>query len=332
MPRVTIIIPTNRPTAIVAPCLLALGRQEFDQREMEVLVVHNGAGPPPSWPAGTWPFQLSVLHLDEASASAARNAGLDRARGEYILVLNDDVLPEPGLVAAHVAAHEQLGRPALVLGHCDWPTYDDEIVFDRMVHTTSMLFFYDQMRAREWYGFRHAWTLNLSWSRTITEAVRFDERIRFYYEDLEWAHRVERRFGARVWYEPAARAVHDHRHTLTGYLDHEFNMGLTAPTLWESNSDCFRDIYGSDLDDAYVEYCRRFVEMEGRREEEIRRTLEDVIALQPGELSSSPEALERIIRALYVAHLPLKRLAFRRGLVQAVDHHPLNTSAPAMVG
>lgn len=330
MPRVTVIIPTNRPTAVVGPCLRALAEQDFDPRETEVLVVHNGPGAPPSWPNDAWPFQISVLHIDEASASAARNAGLDRARGEIILVLNDDVLPGPNLVAAHATAHERLKQPGLVLGHCDWPTYDDETVFDRMVHTTSMLFFYDQMRAHQWYGFRHAWTLNLSWNRAITEAVRFDERIRFYYEDLEWAHRVEQRFGARVWYEPEANAVHDHRHTLAGYLDHEFNMGLTAPTLWECNPGCFREIYGTDLDDAFVEYCRRFVETEGRREEEIRRSLDDALMLRPAELSSSPEALANIIRVLYVAHLPLKRLAFRRGLAQAAEHRSPSESAPSL--
>ncbi len=316
--KISIIIPTNRAADVVTPCLAALARQEFDPRAMEVIVVHNGDGPQPHWPAEAWPFSLATLHVDRASASSARNAGLDRARGALVLFLNDDVVPEPGMVAAHVRAHRGLERPGLVLGRCDWPQYADETVFDRMVHTTSMLFFYDKMEPHRWYGFRHAWTLNLSLRRDQAEAVRFDERFRVYYEDLEWAYRLRERFGLEVWYEPAARALHDHRHTLEDYLAHERHMGRTARLLWEVNPACFREIFASDLDDGYVAYCRRFVEIEGRREEEMLASLRAVVTRRPAELAANAEALAALIAALYVAHLPLKRLAFRRGLVDAL--------------
>lgn len=317
MTTISVIIPTNRDAAVVAPCLAGLAAQDFDLRTMEVIVVHNGGGSPPRWHDAAWPFRFAALHIDRASAGAARNAGLDHATGELVLFLNDDVIPGPKLVAEHVRAHRVIERPGLVLGRCDWPRYADETVFDRMIHTTSMLFFYDRMEPHRWYGFRHAWTLNLSVARSHADAVRFDERFRVYYEDLEWAWRLRERFGLAVWYEPAAGGVHHHRHTLEGYLAHERRMGRTARLLWEVNPACFREIFGANLDEDYIAYCRTYVDIEGRREEDMLASLRTVVARRPAELAADTNTLADLVTTFYFAHLPLKRLAFRRGLIEA---------------
>ena len=319
MPRVSIVIPTNRPQAVLEPCLRALARQEFEMSAAEVLVVYNGPGVPPSWAADAWPFELITERTAQASASISRNVGLDRARGQWVLLLNDDVLPEPGLVAAHLAAHGHLDRPAMVLGDAPWQRYPDETVLDRMIQTTSMFFFYHRMKPHAWYNFRHAWTLNLSVARRYLQTLRFDERMPFYFEDIELGFRLERQHGLGLWYAPEAVAVHEHRHTLDSYLKREFNMGRFALRLWNCNPDCFRAIYGVDLDDAYLDYARRFVDLEGRSEAETRGCLQDVVAGRLEELCASPQVQTRIVQALYWAHLPLKRLAFRRGLLDAVE-------------
>jgi glycosyltransferase involved in cell wall biosynthesis len=45
---------------------------------------------------------------------AARQAGIARARGDLVLLLDDDVVPGPGLVAAHRAAHRDRARLVVV--------------------------------------------------------------------------------------------------------------------------------------------------------------------------------------------------------------------------
>lgn len=327
MPLVSIIIPTNRRQAVLEPCLQALAGQHFDASEMEVIVVHNGPGSPPARPAAAWPFELIIERVSAASASIARNVALDCARGEWVVFLNDDVLPQPELVAAHLAAHQRVEPPAMVLGKSAWPRYQDETVLDRLMQTTSMYFFYDQMQPHAWYNFRHAWTLNLSLPRRCLETHRFDERIPFYFEDLELAFRLEQRHGMRVWYAPEALVVHDHRHTFEGYLRREANMGKFALRLWRCNPGCFRAIYGSDLDQAYLDYCRRFVETEGRRSDEMHAWLSQIVARRMDELGCSPEVQPAFIKSLYFAHLPLKRLAFRTGLLDAVEHERVTSGA-----
>ena len=316
MPSVSIIIPTNRPPTVVDPCLHALARQHFDLSEIEVLLVYNGVTEAPEWPADAWPFELIVDHIEPAHIGAAKNVALARARGDLLLLLNDDVLPEPGFVAAHVEAHRGLKKPGMVLGRSDWRQYEDATLLDRMIAETSMVFFYDQIKPHAWHNFRHAWNLNLSLPRGLLDGEQFDEGLgSFFFEDIELAFRLEQKFKAYVWYEPAAAALHDHRYTLDGYLKREYELGCAAPRLWQRNPDCFRATYSTALDEAYITYCRQFVEFEGRREAEMRAQLLATVSRSPDEFGGSVEALCDLIHTLYIAHLPLKRLAFRRGLL-----------------
>ena len=320
MPQLSIIIPTNRSPDVLEPCLRSVAGQRFDPREIEVCVVFNGMRSTPQWREDAWPFRLVVGSIAEANIGAAKNAALERARGEWILLINDDVRLEPNCVAAHLATHRGLHKPAMVLGLAKWQEYADATVFDHLIQSTSMIFFYDRLEPYHWYNFRHAWNLNVSVARRYCDDVRFDETLKpVNFDDVEWAFRQELRNELRVWYEPAAASVHDHRYTLDGYLTRETHLGRMAVTLWRCNPDCFRAIYGSDLDDGYVAYCRQYVHREGGRETELRAELRAVVERPAAELAGGWKLRRELLRALYNAHLPLKRLAFRRGLLSALN-------------
>lgn len=318
MAGVSIIIPTNRPWSVLKPCLDSVAAQQFPLDEVEVLIVWNGHLPPHPVPhRQDWPFVLHTRHLPEANIAAAKNAALEIASGEWIVLLNDDVVLEPGFLAAHRAAHRALDRPGMVLGEAAWARYPDQTVFDELIERTPMIFFYPRMRPHGWHNFRHAWNLNLSLPRRWLTHERFDERLGpFFYEDLELAWRLEKRLDAQVWYEPGARCTHHHRYTLTGYLERERAMGAAAVRLWRANPDCFRAIYNTTLDAAALTYLRRFVETESRQEAAHRAVLQTLVE-QPAASTLPAVAREAWLELLYHAHLPLKRLAFRRGLLEA---------------
>jgi GT2 family glycosyltransferase len=52
---------------------------------------------------------IDWIRLPRPSIPAAMNVGLERARSEIVLFLDDDVVPRPGLVAAHLEAHAGSG-------------------------------------------------------------------------------------------------------------------------------------------------------------------------------------------------------------------------------
>ena len=80
-------------------CLVALLPQL--PLDAEVILVDNGSTDgTPAWARGNHP-QLQVIALPENLGFAGGvNAGLRAARGELLLLLNDDAFVEPGFVAA----------------------------------------------------------------------------------------------------------------------------------------------------------------------------------------------------------------------------------------
>jgi hypothetical protein len=267
-----------------------------------------------------WPFRLVTTRLTTANIAAAKNAALELATGELIILLNDDVRPEPGFVQAHVAAHRELPQSSMVLGASPWATLTNPTLFDQLIGSTSMIFFYDQLQPHRFYNYRHAWNLNLSLPRELLRGERFDDGLGpFFYEDLELAWRLETRRGARVWYAPEAIAIHEHRYTCAGYFQRETELGRAAIRLWRRNPDCFRATYRSALDERLLDYYSRYLESEAGRHEETRVWFEQVVArpARSNEAGAGAEMEAVLLRALYLAHVPLKRLAFRQGVLEA---------------
>jgi glycosyltransferase involved in cell wall biosynthesis len=60
-------------------------------------------------------FEVRALTVPEPNRSAARNAGIETARGEFILFADDDVWLPPAFLAAHAAA-QSMQTPVAVSG------------------------------------------------------------------------------------------------------------------------------------------------------------------------------------------------------------------------
>ena len=93
--KVSVIIPTYRPSDYLFRCLDSLQGQTLVVTEWEMLIVLNGCNEP-------WHSQVSsylknhhinnarILQTDTAGVSNARNIGLEEAKGEYIAFVDDD--------------------------------------------------------------------------------------------------------------------------------------------------------------------------------------------------------------------------------------------------
>jgi len=118
-PFVSMVIPTHNRGAMLRQMLEEIAKQTYPAQLLQVLVVADDCvdGTVEMLSQYRAPFTLHVLEQPSGGAARARNAGAARATGSLLLFLDDDIKPTPGLVEAHVRAH-QAERGRIVIGYC----------------------------------------------------------------------------------------------------------------------------------------------------------------------------------------------------------------------
>lgn len=246
--RVTTIIPSRgTPDGPLARCVAALLAER--DAKLRIIVSTDGPDVPGDLEPLTRDGSASIITGEQIGPGGARNRALEHADGDLVLFLNDDVIPAPRLIDHHRAAHRD-GAPKLVLGDAPFAVPSGDRVLDRLTRETALLFFYSDMnsmeRDRDW-GFRHAWTLNLSVPRSICQP--FDDRLRYpMFDDLEWAYRVTTAHDAPVLYRPEASAIHHHRYEPAQILAREALLGHQALALHRTNPACATAVFGDRFD------------------------------------------------------------------------------------
>lgn len=103
-PAVSIIIPTHNGASMLAECLSALRRQTYT--DFEIIVVDDASADGTGWLLAE-ALDIAVVHIEGSRGHgfvAACNRGLARARGELLVLLNNDTVPEPGWLGELVGA------------------------------------------------------------------------------------------------------------------------------------------------------------------------------------------------------------------------------------
>lgn len=133
MRSMTILIPSYQRREPLRRLLEALDASVVRQPELgeglDILVVLDGSTDGSREMCDQMELQMSLTAhwKPNAGRAAARNAGLERARGDIILMLDDDMVPADDLLARHRDFHEHHREPAFLMGPCLFPR-DVEVV------------------------------------------------------------------------------------------------------------------------------------------------------------------------------------------------------------
>ncbi|MGH9247373.1 MAG: glycosyltransferase [Acidimicrobiales bacterium] len=203
----TVVIPTRDRWEITRRTLDGLARQT-ETGFATIVVVDGDDQRPPALGR-----DVEVLVNRRAGPGAARNRGAHRARTALVLFLGDDMVPQPGLVATHVAGHRTDTAPETgVLGHVDWhPDISDSRLL-RWMDWSASQFNFAGLAAGDDAHWARFYSCNVSLKRDFfLGAGGFDEDFTYYYEDLDCGWRLGER-GLRLRFEPAAQAQHLHRY------------------------------------------------------------------------------------------------------------------------
>ena len=109
----------------------------------EVVVVDDGSSQAvaPEVYCRTFSFDVLVLTQENRGPAVARDIGIGQARGEWIVIVDDDmVLPETFL-SAHMVAHDGAGKSApadVVLGHIRGPADATGLALFERFHQSSL--------------------------------------------------------------------------------------------------------------------------------------------------------------------------------------------------
>ena len=230
--KVSVVIPTfNRPDALRRG-LDGLAGQTLPADRFEVIVVDDGSGRPPREVVagfeGRYPVRL--LEKPNGGLASARNHGAAHAEGEFLLFMDDDILPCPEFLEAHLAAHE--GAPRVVaLGALPHPAIIPRTPFlyylERVLH-------YDLFLR---YGSAENIPLPPLNGNSSIRRVEFEDAggndttfSRYGGEDTEMGYRLLKR-GLRFVYAPAARGWHYHVKDYEAYRRDMYSSGVTMVAI-----------------------------------------------------------------------------------------------------
>lgn len=224
-PEVSVVIPTYQRRASLERVLGGLATQEWPRERLEVVVVSDGGddGSVEMARAFPMPFRLRAFWQKNQGPAAARNLGVDRAEGSLLIFLDDDVVPQPRLVAEHFRAHCQATN-RVVIGPMLEPA---GVRLQPWVRWEALMLAeqYEAMLEGRWAP--TPWQFYTGNASVRTELVRraggFDLSYRRA-EDIELAFRLYA-LGSEFVFSPAAAGMHFARRSYRSWLGAAYQYG-----------------------------------------------------------------------------------------------------------
>lgn len=225
-PPVSVLVPTyDRPDALLA-LLDRLALQDLHPSLFEILVIDDGSPTPVD--VGPRPYEIVLLRQPNAGPAAARNLGLEHARGRWLVIYNDDALPAPDNLRRHLEAQAAAPEPVAVLGSFDFLPEHRASLWHEALQSTALLFSYSELQAGQTYDWTQFITCNLSLPvRALRQVGGFDAATfpLALFEDVEAGYRLQRKLKLGVRYDPTIRAEHDHRIGVDAFLRRARELG-----------------------------------------------------------------------------------------------------------
>jgi len=208
VPDISVVIPTHNRLETLQHVIPSLLAQTLAPQKYEILVADSLSSD------GTAEYLTSqkgdgprVRHLPGAytGRAAARNAGINAARGEVVLFNDADIIASPNLLEVHAACHRRAERIAIV--GLEVQVRDLHDYRRKRDHSELRNPLHKPTRSKlSWLYFL---TGNASVRRAhLLAAGSFDESFTGYgHEDLELGYRLEK-WGVTIGYEPRAVSYH----------------------------------------------------------------------------------------------------------------------------
>lgn len=194
--KLSIIVPIYNVERYLRKCVDSLLRQDLSQEEYEIILVDDGSpdscGDICEEYAGRF-SHVKVVHRENGGLSAARNSGIEVARGRFVQFVDPDDYLEPNVLKALV---EKMETDQLDILRYNYQNVNEQYkVFEPNKVSKPFVDYHDKVCdglafLTERLGFGcYAWQFVMR--RELLEGCAFKEGI--YFEDTEWTPRLLRK-------------------------------------------------------------------------------------------------------------------------------------------
>ena len=219
-PELSIVIVNWNTRQLLRDCLQSICADPASG-QWEVVVVDNASADDSAAMVRRYFPQVQLLASSEnLGFGRANNLALERARGEYLLLLNSDTRVEPGALGAlvdFVKERPRAGAAGPMLLNADGslqlscgiaPSLKTEIAHKLLLHRLFPFF--------KLAGWDHRLPRSVGWvsgacllirRQALEEVGALDPAMYMCCEDLEWCLRLRKR-GWQIFYYPFSRVVH----------------------------------------------------------------------------------------------------------------------------
>jgi GT2 family glycosyltransferase len=243
-PYISVVIPSYGRCASVHRALQALAHQTLPAHEYEVILSVDGSEDGTSEMAAQFsaPYRFVVSLQPHKGRAAACNAGIKLATGKLVVLLDDDMEPAPGCLAAHRRAHQ--GESYLgVLGAVPIALEESSPAVVKYIGNKFNRHLENLVQPGHQLKLTHFYTGHFSIQRELLlKAGAFDESFQIYgNEDLELSVRLSEA-GVQLKYCPDAVARQYYTKDFGALARDNIAKGRTAVLLAIKHPHTFDDL------------------------------------------------------------------------------------------
>jgi GT2 family glycosyltransferase len=240
-PDISALLTTCNRQHLLPRVLEGLSRQSLDPAKFEVVAIDDGSSDATPQILAAWQekIPLRIVRQNQAGLAAAKNLSIFLARGPILVFLDDDDVPEPDLLAEHLAGH--VTHPDLGVAILGRTTLAPEVRrLPLMRHVTEVgnqLFSYGKMQPGQVFDYTGFWGGRSSCKRTfLVRFGVFNPDYKFGCEDIELGWRLKRH-GLRVVFEPRAHTVMIRSLTFDQFCARSYQQGRSQHRFHRMHDD-----------------------------------------------------------------------------------------------
>jgi len=304
--NVTVVIPTFNRAETLRKTLEAYAAQIGDHRILEVLVVDDGSTDHTASVVADCAKSNSTLrYLRQVNLglAAARNHAIREAKGDLLLLGDDDIVPSPRLAVEHVAWHRLHPEETVgVLGYVPWLPDVRPTPFMKWSGLYGPQFNFGYFIPGAPLPFQYAYFCNTSVKTAFLRHYGiFSEAFRTYgYEDIELGYRLAKQ-GYKLLYNPAAVGYHNKFETVDDTIRRVNRLYSSWPEFAKTDAGTY-----------FLQLYRHGKESSGDKSRGLAKTL----------LAPIKPIAGRLLKPLLDTHIPLPYWIYKQVFYQYVLSFP----------